>query len=91
MDRFDQTIQKRLAVLVASALVLGIFAPKEVKAQQASASSTQQDRAASGEAKAVDKTAAKTLAKTTPAKTLPAHRTFSSCVISIRLRRERVA
>ena len=47
MDRFDQTIQKRLAVLVASALVLGIFAPNQVKAQQASASSTQQDGAAS--------------------------------------------
>jgi hypothetical protein len=48
MDRFDQIIQKRLAVLVASAMALGIFAPNEVKAQQASASSTQQDRAASG-------------------------------------------
>ena len=47
MDLFDQTIQKRLAVLVASALVLGLFAPNQVKAQQASASSTQQDRAAS--------------------------------------------
>jgi len=38
MDRFDRTIQKSLAVLVASALALGIFAPNEVKAQQASAS-----------------------------------------------------
>ena len=38
MDRFDQTIQKSLAVLVASALALGIFAPNEVKAQQASGS-----------------------------------------------------
>jgi hypothetical protein len=47
MDRFDQTNQKRLAVLVASALVLGIFPPNEVKAQQASVSSTQQDQAAS--------------------------------------------
>jgi len=47
MDRFDQTIQKRLALLVASVLALGISAPNEAKAQQASASSTQQDRAAS--------------------------------------------
>jgi hypothetical protein len=47
MDTFDQTIQKKLAVLVASALVIGIFAPRELKAQQASASSTQQDAAAS--------------------------------------------
>ena len=46
MDRFDQTIQKRLAVLGASALALGIFAPNEVKAQQARVSSTQQDEAA---------------------------------------------
>src|SRR5215471_18841297 len=48
MDRSDQTIQKRLAVLVASVLALGSSAPNEVKAQQASASLTQQDRAASG-------------------------------------------
>src|SRR6516164_9474721 len=48
MDRFDQTIQKRLAVLVVSALALGISTANEVKAQQASASSTQQDGAASG-------------------------------------------
>jgi hypothetical protein len=48
MDPFDYTIEKRLAVLVASALALGIFAPKEVKAQQASASSTQQDGAGAG-------------------------------------------
>jgi hypothetical protein len=47
MDRFDQTNQKRLTVLVASALVLGIFPPNKVKAQQASVSSTQQDQAAS--------------------------------------------
>jgi hypothetical protein len=47
MDLFDQSIQKRLAVLVASTLALGIFAPNEVKAQQASASSTQQGTAAS--------------------------------------------
>jgi hypothetical protein len=47
MDRFDQTIQKRLAVLVASALAFGTFAPNEVKAQQASASTIQQDGAAS--------------------------------------------
>jgi hypothetical protein len=47
MDRFDQTIQMRLAVLVASALALGIFASNEVNAQQASVSSTQQDGAAS--------------------------------------------
>jgi len=48
MGRFDQIIQKRLAVLVASVLALGISAPNEVKAQQASASLAQQDRAASG-------------------------------------------
>jgi hypothetical protein len=47
MARFDQTIQKTLTVLVASTLALGVFAPNEVKAQQASASSTQQDAAAS--------------------------------------------
>jgi hypothetical protein len=47
MDRFDQTIHKRLAIIVASALALGIFAPNEVKAQQASVSSTQRDGAAS--------------------------------------------
>jgi len=47
MDRFDQIIQKRPAVLAASALALGIFAPNEVRAQQASASSTQQGAAAS--------------------------------------------
>ena len=47
MDRFDQVIQKKLAVLVASALALGIFAANEVKAQQASASSTRQDGVAS--------------------------------------------
>ena len=45
MDLFDQTIQKRLAVLVAVALALGIFAPSEGTAQQASTSSTQQDAA----------------------------------------------
>jgi len=49
MDRFDQIIQKRLAVLVASALALGTFTPNEVKAQQTDASSTQQDGAASRE------------------------------------------
>src|SRR6516162_4690331 len=43
MDRFDQAIQKWLAVLVASAVALSIFAPNEVKAQQASASPTRQD------------------------------------------------
>jgi hypothetical protein len=47
MDRFDQTIQKRLAVLVASALALGIFVLNEAKAQQPSVSPTQQDGAAS--------------------------------------------
>ena len=47
MDRFDQAIQKKLAVLVASGLALGIFAANEVKAQQASASSTRQDGVAS--------------------------------------------
>ena len=47
MDRFDQTIQKRLAVLVVSVLALGTSAANEVKAQQASASSTQQGTAAS--------------------------------------------
>jgi len=46
MDGFDQTIQKRLAVLMASALTLAIFASNEVEAQQASVSSTQQDGAA---------------------------------------------
>src|SRR5262249_31319895 len=48
MGRFDPTMHKRLAILVASDLALGIFAPNEVKAQQASASSIQQDGAASG-------------------------------------------
>jgi hypothetical protein len=48
MDRFDQTFQKRLAVLVVSVLALGTSAANEVKAQQASASSTQQDGVASG-------------------------------------------
>src|SRR5215469_2810557 len=43
MDRFDQVIQKRLAVLVMSALAFGILVSNEVKAQQASASSTRQD------------------------------------------------
>jgi len=43
MGQFDQTIKKRLAIPVVSALALGIIAPSEVKAQQASASSTQQD------------------------------------------------
>ena len=47
MDRFDQTVQKRVAVLVMSALALGIIAQKEVKAQQASASSTRQGEASS--------------------------------------------
>jgi hypothetical protein len=48
MDQFDQTTQKRLAVLLASVLALGISAPNEVKAQQASTSSIQQEEAASG-------------------------------------------
>jgi hypothetical protein len=43
MDRFNQTIQKRLAVLVASALVFFIFAPNEVRAQQATGQDTSQD------------------------------------------------
>jgi hypothetical protein len=47
MDRFDQTIQNRLAVRVASALALGIFASHEVKAQQANVSPTQQAGGAS--------------------------------------------
>jgi hypothetical protein len=47
MDRFDPTMHKRLAVVVASALPLGIFALNEVKAQQLSVSPTQQDGAAS--------------------------------------------
>jgi hypothetical protein len=47
MDRFDQTMQRRLAVLVASALALGMFALHEAKAQQLSVSPTQQDGAAS--------------------------------------------
>jgi hypothetical protein len=55
MDRFDQTIQKRLAVLVASALALGIFAPNEVKAQQANVPSTQRDGAASAGGESADK------------------------------------
>ena len=47
MDRFDPTMHKRLAVLVASALALGIFVQNEVKAQQLSVSPTQQGGAAS--------------------------------------------
>jgi hypothetical protein len=47
MDRFDQTVQKTLAVVVASCLALSIFAPNKVKAQQASTSSTRQDGAVS--------------------------------------------
>jgi len=47
MGRVDQTIQRRLTVLVASALALGIFAQNEAKAQRASVPSTQQDGAAS--------------------------------------------
>ena len=84
MERFDQTIQKRLAVLVTSALAFGIFAPNEVKAQQAGASSTRQEgdsSSASSENGGQDNTG----------QDFTSHRTFSSCVISIRLRRERVA
>jgi hypothetical protein len=55
MDRFGQTIQKRLAVLVASALALGIFAPIEVKAQQANVPSTQRDGAAGAGGESADK------------------------------------
>jgi len=47
MGRVDQTIQRRLTVLVASALALGIFAQNEAKAQRASVPSAQQDGAAS--------------------------------------------
>jgi hypothetical protein len=43
MDPFDQTIQKRLAILAAGVLALGIFAPGKVKAQETRASSTEQD------------------------------------------------
>jgi hypothetical protein len=43
MGPFEQTIQKKLAVLVAIALAIGIFAPSELKAQQARGSSTEQD------------------------------------------------
>jgi hypothetical protein len=53
MDRFDQT--KRLAVLVVSALALGIFASNEVKAQQANVSPTQQGGGASAGAESGDK------------------------------------
>jgi hypothetical protein len=42
MDRFDQTVQKTLAILAMSALAVGIFAPNVVKAQQTSASSARQ-------------------------------------------------
>jgi hypothetical protein len=55
MDRFDQTIQKRLAVLVVSALALGIFASNEVKAQQANVSPTQQGGGASAGGESGDK------------------------------------
>jgi hypothetical protein len=47
MGRFDQTFQRTLGVFVASAVALGLLAPNEVKAEQASVSSTQQDAAAS--------------------------------------------
>jgi hypothetical protein len=53
MDRFDQT--NRLAVLVVSALALGIFASNEVKAQQANVSPTQQGGGASAGAESGDK------------------------------------
>jgi hypothetical protein len=43
MNLFDQSIQERLASLVAGVLALGIFASSEVKAQQARASPTEQD------------------------------------------------
>ena len=55
MDGFDQTIQKGLAVLVASALALGIFAPNEVKAQQANVPSTQRDGVESAGGESADK------------------------------------
>ena len=48
MNRFAQSIQKRLAVLVMSVMAFGLFAPNELKAQQASASSTRQDGASAG-------------------------------------------
>ena len=54
MDRFDQAIQKRLAVLVMSALAFGITAPNEAKAQQTSASSTRQDEIPSAEGSGQD-------------------------------------
>lgn len=43
MDPFEKTTQKNLAVLVATALAIGIFAPSELKAQQTRGSSTEQD------------------------------------------------
>ena len=52
MDRFDQT--KRLAVLVASALALGIFASNDVKAQQANVSPPQQAGGASARGESSD-------------------------------------
>src|SRR5215469_13153618 len=56
MDRFDEAIQKRLAVLVMSALAFGILVSNEVKAQQASASSTRQDGAPNAEGSGQDDT-----------------------------------
>jgi len=47
MDRFDPIMHKRLAILVASALALGILVHNEAKAQQLSVSPAQQDGAAS--------------------------------------------
>src|SRR5215469_12735497 len=47
MDRFAQTIPKRLVVLVISVVAFGIFRPNEVKAEQASAPSTRQAEASS--------------------------------------------
>jgi len=47
MDRFAQTIRKRLAVLVICVVAFGIFVPNEVKAEQSSASSTRQAEASS--------------------------------------------
>jgi hypothetical protein len=47
MDRFDQTVQRMLAMLAMSGMAVGVFAPNVVKAQQTSASSTRQDGASS--------------------------------------------
>jgi hypothetical protein len=49
MYGIGQAIRHWLAILAASAVAFGIFASNQLKAQQASASSNQQDTAANGE------------------------------------------